>query len=83
MPRRFEVGDEGGAGPVDVLALGFVFLGEVAVGVPAAVEDLDVAHAALGEAAGVEAAGGEGARGAARLRRRGRRWLRRAPRRGP
>ena len=57
-----EVLDEGRAGLVDVLALGLVLLGEVVVGVPAAVEDLDVAHPAFGEAAGVEAAGGEGAR---------------------
>ena len=35
--------------------------GQVAVGVPAAMEDLDVAHAAFGQAPGVQAAGREGA----------------------
>ena len=56
-----EVGDQCGAGLVDVFALRLVFLGQAAVRVPAAMENLDVAHAALGQSAGVEAAGGKGA----------------------
>ena len=56
-----EVHDERGAALVDVPALGLVLTGEIVVGVPAAVEDLNIAHAALGESPRIEAAGGEGA----------------------
>src|SRR5207245_4517513 len=55
----FEVGYEGIAGLVDVAALVGQVDGEVKMLVPAAVEDLDEAHAALGEAASQQATGGE------------------------
>ena len=57
----FEVVDEAGAGLVDIEGLAFNFGGEGGVVVPAAVEELDEADAALGHAAGEEAVAGEGA----------------------
>ncbi len=57
----FEVVDEAGAGLVDVVGLAAHFIGEVDVVVPATVEELDEADAALGHAAGEEAVAGEGA----------------------
>ena len=51
-----EVGDQGVAGLVDVLALGGQVAGEVAVLVPAAVEDLHEPDVALGQPAGQQAA---------------------------
>ena len=57
----FEVHDEGGAGAFAVVDLAFDEFGEVVVLVPAAVEDLDDACAALDEAAGEDGALGEAA----------------------
>ena len=50
----FEVGDECGSGLVNVAALGFVLSGEIAMSIPASVEDLDIANTTFGEAAGIE-----------------------------
>ena len=54
-----QVLDQGPGGAVDVLALRLDVVGQVAVLVPAAVEDLHEAHAALDQAARREAAVGE------------------------
>src|SRR5690606_19729910 len=61
-----EILDERRAALIDVLRLGLMLSGEIAVRIPAAMEDLDHPHAALGEAASVQAARREGA-GDARL----------------
>ena len=58
----FEIVDEASAGLVDVVSLAFDLFGEFAVVIPAAVEELDEADAALGHAAGEEAVAREGAR---------------------
>lgn len=57
----FEVVDEASAGLVDIEGLAFNFGGEGVVVVPAAMEELNEADAALGHAAGEEAVAGEGA----------------------
>ena len=57
----FEIHDERGGGLVGVAALVGELFGDGDVLVPAAVEELDETHAALGEAAGEQAVGGVGA----------------------
>jgi hypothetical protein len=59
MPRCFEIGDQRGAGLIGVLALLGEDPWEIAVLIPAAVEELDEAHATFGEAAGKDAIGGD------------------------
>ncbi len=54
--------DQPRAALVDVLRLRLMLLRQIAVRVPATVEDLDVAHSAFGQPSGVQAARGEGAR---------------------
>ena len=54
----FEVGDEGGAGPVGIDAVFFHILGEIAVLIPGLVKQLHKAHAAFDEAASEEAIAG-------------------------
>ena len=56
----FEVGDEGGAGLVSGLAEAFVVADNVAMGIPAFVEEIDEADATLDHAAGEKAGAGEG-----------------------
>jgi hypothetical protein len=56
--------DEGGGGLVDFLGDDGDVVPDVAVVIPVAVIALDESHAALGEAAGEQAVGGEGAVGA-------------------
>ena len=62
--------DQSGAGLVDVFALRLVLSRQASVRVPAAMEDLNVAYASLGEPTGIQTAGGEsaGRRGARHLR---------------
>ncbi len=70
----FEVDDERGGGLVGFGALAADAGGQAAVLVPALVVELDEAHAALGQPAGQQAVGGEGAGLAGYRRRRARTW---------
>ncbi len=56
-----EIGDQRGGGLVGLAALVADGAGQAAVVVPALVVELDEADAALGQAAGEQAVGGEGA----------------------
>ena len=64
-PRCFRSRDQRGGGLIGVAALAGDLRGQVRVLVPAAVEELDEAHAALGQPARQQAVGGEGARAVA------------------
>ena len=62
QPTALEIPDQGRRALVDIPALRLMLRRQVAVGVPAAMENLDVADAPLHQPTGLQAAGSKGAR---------------------
>ena len=60
--ETLEVFNQRGASLIDVLALRFMLARQIAVCIPTAMKNLNVAHTSFGQPTSVQATGGEGAR---------------------